>query len=75
MSKALDILKAEAAEMEKGLRGIYRAIKALGGTAKRAAAKAAKPPKKKRRLSAASRKALSNAAKKRWANAKAKSAT
>jgi hypothetical protein len=72
MDKAVEMLKEEAVGLRKRLKAIEGSIKLLGGGS--STTHSAKPVKKKRHLSAASRKKLSEAAKKRWAGHK-KSAT
>ena len=74
MDKALELLTSEAHSLRKRLAAIEGSIRLLRGSS-RPVAHAAKPAKKKRHLSAASRKKLSEAAKKRWAGHKKASAT
>jgi hypothetical protein len=74
MDKAVEMLKEEAVGLRKRLRAIEGSIKLLGGSGS-STTHSAKPAKKKRHLSAASRKKLSEAAKRRWAGHKSKTAT
>jgi hypothetical protein len=64
MDKAIEVLREEALALRKRLAAVEGSIKLLGGSSTTPAKGG------KRHLSAASRKALSNAAKKRWAVAK-----
>jgi hypothetical protein len=73
MDKAVEMLKEEAVGLRKRLAAIEGSLRLLSGSSSRKSP-SAKPAKKKRHLSAASRKKLSEAAKKRWAGHK-KSAT
>lgn len=70
MDKVVETLRQEAVSLRKRLAAIEGSIRLLSGSSSAARAKGGK-----RHLSAASRKKLSDAAKKRWAGHKSKAAT
>lgn len=70
----LDSLKKAEREVEAQLAGIRGAISSLAGGGRKRGPRgpiATAAPRKRRKLSAAARKAISNAQKKRWAKQKA----